>query len=428
MTSAEATAPAATDPGAAARRPAGWHERAPALLRDGYSFVARLRGEDQLRLAGADGDVLRIRLMGRTATVIRGEDAARFFYTEPSLRRGNALPELVVGSLFGHGAVHTLDGPAHQHRKTLFTTLTGAAASGQVCSRLARLWDERAPRWTGELDLFTETSRMLTEAGTAWLGLELAPEQVGRRARDLVAMVDGFGSVGARQLRARTARARSHSWVAGQLRRRRAEGTGGDDPLAVVASFRDADGELLPLRVAAVETLNLLRPLVAVSWLVAMSARALESFPAVRRGLVAGSVDPLGFAQEVRRVYPFAPLLAARPTQDVSWQGVLIPAGSFVVLDLWGTDHDPRLWPDPDVFDPGRFAGRVVSPYDLVPQGGGSAETGHRCPGEDLTLAVLMTLAPRLAASGLQVVSPLAVPLTRMPPEPSLTVRAGGSV
>ena len=35
--------------------------------------------------------------------------------------------------------------------------------------------------------------------------------------------------------------------------------------------------------------------------------------------------------------------------------------------------------------------------FELVPQGGGNPRTGHRCPGEQITVAVLSALAVRLA-------------------------------
>src|SRR4051794_25197686 len=54
-----------------------------------------------------------------------------------------------------------------------------------------------------------------------------------------------------------------------------------------------------------------------------------------------------------------------------------------------GTDHDPQLWPEPDRFDPDRFAGRTPDPYSFVPQGGADPATGHRCAGERVTVELL---------------------------------------
>ena len=59
------------------------------------------------------------------------------------------------------------------------------------------------------------------------------------------------------------------------------------------------------------------------------------------------------------------------------------------MLDLYGTDHDPRCWEEPALFHPERFQGCVEDPFDFIPQGGGEYERGHRCPGEGITIAPL---------------------------------------
>ncbi|MGX6602294.1 hypothetical protein ACWKSP_09200 [Micromonosporaceae bacterium Da 78-11] len=46
---------------------------------------------------------------------------------------------------------------------------------------------------------------------------------------------------------------------------------------------------------------------------------------------------------------------------------------------------------------PERFLGREVGEFELIPQGGGDPRTGHRCPGEQITVALLGTLVQRLA-------------------------------
>jgi fatty-acid peroxygenase len=68
-----------------------------------------------------------------------------------------------------------------------------------------------------------------------------------------------------------------------------------------------------------------------------------------------------------------------------------------VLLDLYGQNHDPGLWPDPYDFAPGRFLGRTADRDVLVPQGGGDPRTGHRCPGEVITVTLLEALTTRLA-------------------------------
>jgi fatty-acid peroxygenase len=98
------------------------------------------------------------------------------------------------------------------------------------------------------------------------------------------------------------------------------------------------------------------------------------------------------FAQEVRRHYPFFPALVARVQRDFEWQGLRFTRGQRALLDIFGTNHDPQVWPDPWRFDPVRFAHRTPGPFELIAQGGADAATHHRCPGEDVALQ-LMVLA-----------------------------------
>ena len=63
------------------------------------------------------------RLGGLPVLGIEGPDAARFLYDEDHVRRSHAIPEPVQGTLFGKGAVHTLDGEAHRTRKAMFVSL-----------------------------------------------------------------------------------------------------------------------------------------------------------------------------------------------------------------------------------------------------------------------------------------------------------------
>ena len=63
--------------------------------------------------------------------------------------------------------------------------------------------------------------------------------------------------------------------------------------------------------------------------------------------------------------------------------------GRLVLLDVYGTNHDPELWSGPEAFDPSRFAGVEPDPLRFVPHGGGDPATGHRCPGERVAVELL---------------------------------------
>ncbi len=370
-------------------------DRTLSLLTEGYAWLPGRR-----RRTG--GGVVRARVMGEHAVGVHGPDAVRFFYDEDHVQRRTATPEPVRATLFGKGGVQGLDGEAHRTRKAMFVSLLmDPDGVADLVEQVGRAWDEEVLGWTdrSRVVLFDEVSRMLTRAVCRWAGVPVDDEDVRPLACDLVALIDGFGSLGPRHWRARRARGRRETWLArlvDQVRDGRVtvpEGSAVD----VVTRHRDADGALLNPRIAAVELLNVLRPTVAICWFASFAAHALHLWPEQRRHLRADPEYAAAFADEVRRFYPLTPFLGARALRDLTWNGTSIPAGALVLLDVYGQHHDPDHWADPYTFDPRRFLERPAGRDELIPQGGGDPRSGHRCPGEDITTALLHTLVTRLA-------------------------------
>lgn len=158
--------------------------------------------------------------------------------------------------------------------------------------------------------------------------------------------------------------------------------------------------------------------------LVAFAAHALHRWPGNRERLRAGDgAFATAFAHEVRRFYPFAPFIGGRTPRAVEWEGERVPAGSMVLLDLFGQNHDPQLWEEPYAFRPERILDRPIGAWELVPQGAGDPRTGHRCPGEDITVALLSALAVRLARlEHLLPEQDLSISLRRVPARPASRV------
>jgi fatty-acid peroxygenase len=91
-----------------------------------------------------------------------------------------------------------------------------------------------------------------------------------------------------------------------------------------------------------------------------------------------------------------------------------------VLLDLYGTNHDARIWGDPETFRPERFRDRDGSAFKFIPQGGGDHHEGHRCAGEWITIQ-LMKVAVRLLTRSIRYDVPeqdLRFRLSRMPAVP----------
>lgn len=392
-------------------------DRTLPLLTEGYAWLPN-------RMRESADHVVRTRLLGRPALAVRGPAAVRFFYDEAHVHRHGALPTPVLDTLFGQGAVHTLDADAHRARKELFLPLLAADRVAALAGHVEAAWDEAVRSWSerGRVVLFDEAGVVLTRGVCAWAGLPPEAFDAERLARDLVAMVDGFATAGPRHLRARRARARQEERMArliGDVRSGTVAPPSGSVLERVAAHHETADGPL-DTRTAAVELLNVLRPTAAVSWFVAFAAHALHRWPACRERLRAG--DPAfatAFAHEVRRFYPFAPFLGGRAVRELTWHGESVPVGGMLLLDVYGQHHDEELWGDPYAFRPERFLDRPVDPDELIPQGGGDPVRGHRCPGERVTVGLLESLALRLA--GLEYAVPpqdLRIPLHRVPTRP----------
>jgi fatty-acid peroxygenase len=363
------------------------------LATDAYLYLSRRR-----RRTGKD--TLKLRLMGREAMCLVGREGARFFYDGENFDRRGVVPPHVQKTLFGDTAVHLLDGPAHRHRKAMFVTALDPTARAALAQSVRTSWAQRVPQWRGhDVVLFDAAAEALCAGVHDWCGMPLEEHEVPGVASDLVAMVDGFASAGPRYFRGRRARTRQEHRVAryvADVRAGRQDPQPGT-PLAQVAFHRDHRGKLLDEHTAAVELLNLLRPTVAITWFVAYSAHALHHYPRERSLVSDGGDRARAFAHEVRRFYPFAPFLGARAVRDLNFDGVALRSGELALLDIFGHNHHPAVWPDPWQFSSDRHLDRAPDEYDLIPQGGGDVRTGHRCPGEPATIDLLAELVEELA-------------------------------
>lgn len=392
-------------------------DRTLPLLAEGYAWLPN-------RMRDSTGPVVRTRLLGRPALALRGPEAVRFFYDERNVHRHRAIPEPVLSTLFGHEAVHTLDGAAHRVRKDLFLPLLAPDRIAGLVEHTTAAWDDAVPGWSrrDSVVLFDEAGTVLARGAHRWAGVPLADAEAEAAARDMIAMVDGFATAGPRHLRARRARSRQEDRLARLVRQvRSGEVTApADSMLDLVCRHRDANGELLDEKTAAVELLNVVRPTTAVAWFVAFAAHALHRWPEHRAPLARGDAAfATAFGHELRRFYPFAPFLGGLAARDLTWRGEWIPAGGLVVLDVYGQNHDEELWGDPYAFRPQRFLERPAGHDELIPQGGGDPAAGHRCPGEGATVGVLEALAVRLARLEYTVPEQnLTIPLNRVPTRP----------
>jgi fatty-acid peroxygenase len=390
-----------------------------AMLSDPYQFIAK-------RCHRNGSDAFATRIMLRRAICVSGEDAARMFYVPNRFTRRGAIPITVLTLLQDRGSAATLDAEAHRHRKGMLMSIMTRTNVVDLTDRVDLEWRRQAAMWEGmrEVEFVSQAQQILTRAVCAWAGLALSDSDAHQRARELSSMYEGAGAFGPRNWRGQLLRAKTERW----LRRVVEEARSGQRPLPagspadVVARHRELDGTLLDVVHAAVEIVNLLRPTVAVERYLTFAALALHEHPECRARIAAGDDDAYvgRFVQEVRRFYPFFPMVGGRARDAFEWRGERIEPGTWVLLDLYGTNHDARRWDEPDRFEPDRFLVRPPNAFDLIPQGGGDHLENHRCAGEALTLEIMRRVIGLLARE-MQYDVPrqdLRIDMSRMPAVP----------
>ncbi|MDR5741463.1 MULTISPECIES: cytochrome P450 [unclassified Caballeronia] len=389
-----------------------------ALLREGYRFIP-----SRCEALGAPG--FEARMMLRHVICVSGADAARMFYTPERFTRRGAIPPLTLTLLQDIGSVQTLDGAAHHRRKAMFMAMMTREAIARYDACMTDAWHRSMHRWqgAGRIVLAREVPRVLCEAACEWTGVPRARCDFDSLTHELTAMFDSSGSVGPKNWRAQLLRARTERWARRIFDDVRSGTLAVDaqSPVAIIASHLDADGALLPAKVAANELINLLRPTVAIERFIVYAALALYRWPAHRAAVATNADAALQFVQEVRRYFPFFPAVGGRALTPFEWQGRAFAPGEWVLLDLYGTNRDPHAWERPDDFDPARFRNWRDDGFALVPQGGGVFDTGHRCAGEWATIALLRRAAQILAGEMEYAVpeQDLSIDLSRMPAIPA---------
>jgi fatty-acid peroxygenase len=389
------------------------------FLADGYEFGRR-------RFAEVGGDAFRTRLLGRPVTMVFGAEAARVFGDGRHFSRDRALPSTVQHLLQDKGSVQTLQDEPHRHRKSLFVELLRPVELERLRALFAEEWRITKEAAHGEpLAIADATAPALTRAVVSWIGIPTGRVHTDRLSRHLVAMIENAARVGPSHWRARLVRRRTERWARQAIDEVRAGGlaVADDAPIAVLARHTDPAGHPLPSAIAAVELLNVLRPVVAVSRYLAFTALALIEHPEWRERLRgAAAVEP--FVNEVRRTAPFFPVVGGTAREAFDWRGSRIEVGDWVMLDLWATNHDPRSWNEPDRFDPERFDEWNGDPDTLIPQGAGLLLDDHRCPGEGAAITIMGEFTRSFVDADIEVPSQdLGVDLRRFPALPEDRMR-----
>jgi cytochrome P450 len=213
----------------------------------------------------------------------------------------------------------------------------------------------------------------------------------------------------------RRAVAQFEALVAGFLAERRADGIDRGDLLAMLLAARDPDtgegmsdkqlrNEILTIFLAGHETTAN-----ALSWIWYLlarhpqaEARLHEELDRVLSGRVPTYADLAELKwtrmviEEALRLYPPAHTIARTALGEDRIGGVRVPAGAFISISIYVTHRNPNLWPQPERFDPERFAPAEVARrhrFAYLPFGGGP----RICIGSSFALAEAQVVVAAIA-------------------------------
>lgn len=350
------------------------------FLKTPYTFISEHCRE-------LDSDIFETRINLKKTYCMTGEEAAAFFYSDAIARKG-AMPEPLMATFLGKGSVQGLDGEEHRRRKDLFLSIMNDKSLEKFNQIALKAWEKRANHWSfgQRINLYEEAQLVHTEAVCEWFGIPLKEEDLKTRTDELTSLFDKAGAKNIEHFKARIKRIKAEKWIRELVREARESPRTQNlmSPFFRFVFYTDHKGELLSEKVTAVEILNVLRPAVAISLYTVFVTHAIHLYKKTIH-----PEDKEFFIQEVRRFYPFFPATMGRIKEDIEWQGYQLKKGVQVMLDLYGINHDPRLWEEPQEFNPDRFWDWNKSPNNFVPQGGGDHYQNHRCPGEWITINLM---------------------------------------
>ncbi|BBF43093.1 cytochrome P450 152A1 [Lachnospiraceae bacterium KM106-2] len=357
------------------------------LKNEGYPFIPTI-------MSDLHTDIFQTRLMGKKIICITGKEAAKLFYDPEYFIRHKANPKRIQKTLFGVNAIQGMDGDAHLHRKQLFLSILSEERLTLLREIVRTKYMNAIPKWKEkeQVCLFTETASILCESTCEWCDVPITPQDARIRSEQFMTMVYAIAQIGPKYWKGKSARKSTEEWIESVIKEVRSgrRKPKKESALYQISNYHDLTDVPLTDRAAAIELINVIRPIVAISIYIVYAALALHEHPQYI-DLLKVPNDPYYnlFVQEVRRYYPLGPFLGARVKKDFKWHDYLFKEGTLVFLDAYGINSDPSIWKSPKVFSPENFRDWDEDEFELIPQGGGDPATGHRCPGEGITLELM---------------------------------------
>jgi cytochrome P450 len=348
------------------------------------------------------GPVSWTKAVGQTWVNVEGPDACGAVLQDRDRVFDASGWSLLIGPFF-HRGLMLLDGQEHhRHRRIMQEAFTADRLAGYLEPMNATIADGLAGWPTGKLRFYPAIKQLTLDVATrTFMADEIGAEsqRVNRAFSDTVRAGTSFVRVPVPGLRWSKGLA-GRRLLEDYLRPRIAEHRAGDgsDLFSALCHVRTEDGErftdedvvnhMIFLLMAAHDTST--STLTTMAYYLARYPEWQERCREESRAVSAGPVSyddldklvslDLVMKESMRLVTP-VPGVTRRASRDTELLGYRVPAGSYIAVHLWGLHHMAEVWPEPERFDPERFAEHrredKVHRYAYMPFGNGV----HKCIG-----------------------------------------------
>ncbi len=356
------------------------------------------------------GSIFRIPISSFSPVVLAGPEASRFALVEMRKHLGWRNDSDPVTGLLRHGVLVT-DGEEHdQLRHQIMPALHKQKVQGYI----GKMWqrtEQVIAGWKAG-----KTYDMLVEMRRIALLIVMDTLFDVDSSADLDSLIPvilqvlkfispGLWLLGIPRRKYDQTIARMNAYLDGLIQTRREHPTGGEDLLSsMIHSGMEAGlirDQMLTLLIAGHDTSTAL-----LAW----TLYEIGNHPQVQEGLFketeslpadfppsAEQVASLSYFEqvinEVLRLYPPIHVGNRVAENDLPVCGYEIPRGERVMVSYYATHHDEQQWPEPEKFDPTRFApGENHAPYSFLPFGGGP----RNCLGANFARVEAVVILARL--------------------------------
>jgi cytochrome P450 len=349
------------------------------------------------------GPVSRTRALGTTWINVEGPDACGAVLTDRERVYDASGWAYLIGPFFRRGLM-LLDGAEHhRHRRIMQQAFTAERLAGYLGPINETIADTIATWPDGRVRLYPALKRLTLDVATRTFMADTVGGAEARRVNaaftDSVRAATAFVRApvpGLRWSRGLAGRRLLERYLRDRLPQHR---TGsGADLFTALCQARTEDGDaftdddvvnhMIFLLMAAHDTST--STLTTMAYYLARYPEWQERCRAESRAL---GPEPVGFGdldrlvtldlvmKESMRLVTPVPGVTRRTNRETELLGYRIPAGAYVAVHLWGVHHQPELWPEPERFDPERFAAHrredKVHRFAYLPFGNGV----HKCIG-----------------------------------------------